>query len=62
MTNYRCYLLDKNQRLIGVHDVSATDDAEAVGAARMFALEREAASFEIWQGLRQVDTEGAKGA
>jgi hypothetical protein len=62
MTNYRCYLLDKNQRLIEVQNISAAEDAEAVGAARKFALERGAASFEIWQGLRQVDTGAAKGA
>ena len=57
MTSYRCYFLDRNDRINGVHEINALNYTAAIDRARA-VLKRELPYFtavEVWTGPRKVD-------
>jgi len=57
VTSYRCYFLDRNERINGVQEIAALNDTAAIDRARA-VLEREPLYFtavEVWTGPRKVD-------
>jgi hypothetical protein len=55
MTWYRCYVLDKEDKIASVDSVDATDDADALAkAALKIRVSTKYSLIEVWQGKRIV--------
>jgi hypothetical protein len=57
LISYRCYLLDNQNRISGVHELDAASDIAASERART-VLAGEPQHFtavEVWNGARKVD-------
>jgi hypothetical protein len=55
MTSYRCYVLDKNDRISSATSLEAADDAEALSkAALKIRMSLIFPIIEVWQGKRLV--------
>ena len=54
-SKYRCYVLDKNDRISSATSVEAADDAEALSrAALKIRMSLAFPIIEVWQGKRLV--------
>jgi hypothetical protein len=55
---YRCYLFDAGGRLSGLRDFCADTEAGAIVTARAISCEGTGRGFELWHGLRLLQSEG----
>ena len=51
MTGYRLYTFDGANRIIGVHEIEATNDADALSQARRI---KSGIKLELWQRERLI--------
>jgi hypothetical protein len=63
MARYRVYFVNWNASIAGWDDFDAEDDAQAAVIARLLrhACSDRCAGFELWKGVRRVDTLLPKG-
>ena len=54
MPVYRCYFLDRANRIQGVEVLDAADDAQAVAMAKRLLAKASAPGFEVWERARPV--------
>ena len=60
---YRCYFLDRANRIGGVHEIHAASDVSAMDVARtvLACAQEEYTAIEVWQGARKVDSASRHG-
>jgi hypothetical protein len=59
---YRCYFLDRTNRIQGVEVLDATDDSQAVAMATRLLAQVAAPGFEVWERARPVAQHPARPA
>lgn len=51
MTDYRAYLIDRNDRVVSAREIHADSDEEALNAAKQFV---DGCDVEVWSRSRKV--------
>lgn len=53
-TTYRCFFMDRSDRISGASVVSARNDHDAIGFAIAQLYQSAGVAVEIWHGARRV--------
>lgn len=54
---YRCFFFAPDRKISGFRDIHASNDAEAILAAKALSVEFNSPAFELWEGTRYLHSE-----